>query len=186
MYYRKLFLALLYIYLSTGCGIVQTSNWVSFIDNLGTGSNVQPAEALFNWRGDIEVSLTKAADPQWMPNQSLKYPYAGILMQLNRSGEPVDISAATGLSIEYRLAGHVSLILKQKKIDAGREYRVDLPPQEAFGFASYQWDDFKQPSWVNATTQLDLSEVVGIAFMNSSKDQSTAQLSIRKIIFPGF
>jgi len=178
-------LALLTIFIIAGCGIVQTSSWVSFTDNLGTGSEVQPTEALFNWRGDVEVRLTKAADPQWMPSTTVKYPYAGILMQLKRSGGSVDISAATGLAIEYRLIGRVSLILKQKNIDAGKEYRVDLSPQEEFRVASYQWDNFEQPPWVNSPTRLDLSQIIGISFMNSSTDQSTAHLSVRKIVFPG-
>ena len=185
MLYRNLILAMTIILTISGCGIVQTSQWVSFTDNLDTGSEVNPAEALRNWRGDIEVSLTKAADPQWLPDKTLKYPYAGILMQFKRSGESVDISASEGLAIEYRLAGRVSLILKQKNIDAGREYRIDLAPQKEFSLAFFPWNRFEQPLWVDSPKRLDLSQMVGISFMNSSKEQSTAQLSVRTITFPG-
>lgn len=168
-----------------GCGTVQTSNWYGFTDSLGTGSEVRPAQSLYNWRGEIEVHLTKAADPAWDPRAPQLYPYAGILMQFKPSGKPVDMVSATGLAVEYRLEGNVSLMLMQEGMPAGREYRVDLPPQRDFARVYFAWDAFQQPSWVTAPTPKDLSRVVGIAFLNRSKQRSTAHLTVRKVSFPG-
>ena len=168
-----------------GCGTVQTSNWYGFTDALGTGSEVRPTKTYHNWRGDIEVHLTKAADPAWDPQAPPQYPYAGILMQFKPSGKPLDLSRSTGLEIEYRLSGTVSMMVMQSDMPAGREYRVNLPPQRDFTLVSLVWTDFKQPSWVAAPTPMNLSRVVGISFLNSSQKQTTAQLIIRKVSFPG-
>ena len=175
----------LMVFLLIGCGTAQTSNWYGFTDALGTGSEVRPAQSFFNWRGEIDVHLTKAADPEWDPQTPPQYPYAGILMQLKPSGKPVDLSRSAGLAIEYRLSGTISLMVMQENMSAGREYRVDLPPQSDFALVSLAWEDFKQPSWVAAPKPMDLSRVVGISFLNSSTEQTTAHLTIRKVSFPG-
>ncbi len=167
-----------------GCGAAQTSNWYGFTDALGTGSEVNPTQKYFNWRGDIEVHLTKAADPAWDAQAPPQYPYAGILMQFTPSGKPVDLSRSRGMTIEYRLSGSVSMMVMQENIPAGREYRVQLPPQSDFALVSLAWADFKQPSWVATPTPVDLSRVVGISFLNNSTKQTTAHLIVRKVSFP--
>ncbi len=175
----------LLVFLLIGCGTAQTSYWYGFTDALGTGSEVNPTQTYFNWRGDIEVHLTKAADPAWDPQAPPQYPYAGILMQFKPSGKPEDLSRSTGLAIEYRLSGTVSMMVKQENMPAGREYRVNLPPQSDFTLVSFAWTDFKQPSWVATPTPLDSSRVVGISFLNNAKERTTAHLTIRKVSFPG-
>lgn len=141
---------------------------------------------LINWRGDADVSMTKAADPKWIPNKKLDYPYAGVMMMFRATGETMDISAASGVTLEYRSEGNISLLLAQKDIHAGREYRLVLPPQEDFAIVNFTWNEFKQPSWVNAPTAMNLKKMVGLMFTNSSKKKSTAKLTIRQISFPGW
>ena len=179
-----LFLISLLLLWLIGCGTLQTSNWVGFTDSLGTGSAIHPAEGYFNWRGEVEVRLTKADDPEWNPKNTPEYPYAGIMMRFRRSGKSVDISDSEGLVIVYKLDGRVDLVLHQANVAAGREYRLELPPQDDFARVYFSWDLFQQPSWVDPPTPMNLSQAVGIAFMNSAQKQSTAHLTISRISFP--
>lgn len=173
-------------FLLNSCGTVQTSSWFAFTDSLGTGSNVYPSKVLITLKGDVKVVMTKAKDPEWVPNKKLDYPYAGIVMKFRETDKTIDISASTGLSLEYRLEGKVSLMLAQKDIPAGREYRLDLSPQKDLALVHYSWKDFKQPSWVDDPTPMNLKQITGIMFTNSSKERSTARLTIRQMSFPGW
>jgi hypothetical protein len=137
-------------------------------------------------QGEVDVSMTKPADPEWVPNTTLEYPYAGIMMMFRKSGKPIDISDATGLILEYRSEGTISLILAQKDIPSGSEYRLNLPPQKDFTVSQFSWQDFKQPSWVDTSVPLNLMSIAGIMFTNSSQKQSTARLTIRQVSFPGW
>ena len=183
---KQLITALIGLLVLSGCGIAQNSYWYGFSDSLGTGSKVQPSEVFINWKGELEVSLTKAADPEWNPDKNIEYPYAGVLMKFNKTDKPVDLSASTGVAIEYRLSGTVEVMIKQKNIRTGREYRMNLPPQEGIALAYFPWESFHQPSWVDKPSPMDLTQVVSLAFMNGSKKQSTAHLTIRKIFFAGW
>jgi len=98
----------------------------------------------------------------------------------------MDLSAASGLTLKYLSTGKISLILSQKDIEAGDEYRVDLPGQEDFAVVYFMWEDFQQPSWVDTPTTLDLKQIGGVMFTNSSQEQSTAKLTIRQMTFPGW
>jgi hypothetical protein len=173
-------------FLLNSCGIVQSSSWVAFTDTLGLGSEVQPSGVLVTLRGDVDVSMTKAADPEWVPNKKLEYPYAGIMMMFRQSGKAMDLSAASGLTLEYRSTGKISLILSQKDIEAGEEYRLGLPAQEELAVVHFSWEDFQQPSWAHTPKVMDLKQIGGVMFINSSKVQSTAKLTIHKVSFPGW
>jgi hypothetical protein len=173
-------------FLATSCGTLQSSSWVSFTDSLGKGSKVEPSKVLVNIQGRVDVSMTKPADPEWVPNTTLNYPYAGIMMMFRESGRPIDISDATGLILEYRSEGTISLILAQKDVPTGSEYRLILPAQMDFTVSKFSWQDFKQPSWVDTSAPLNLMSIAGIMFTNSSQKQSTARLTIRHVSFPGW
>lgn len=169
-----------------GCGKVQSSYWIAFADSLGTGSKVEPKEVLFTWKNDIEVSITKAADPEWRPNVQLDYPYAGVLMRFQRSGKSVDLSAATAIHLEYQLEGEISMRLVQDNIEAGKEYRIELSAQKEFAIVVVDWEEFAQPDWVADKQELDLTRLSSIMFTNSSKEHSTANLKIRTMDFPNW
>jgi len=172
--------------LLSSCGVVQTYNWIAFADSMGAGSEVVPAENLFNLKGDIEVSITKSVDPLWNPHVKLEYPYAGILMQFWRSGKSVDLSTAEGLTIEYRLEGNISMRLVQENILEGKEYQIELPPQRDFNQVHVSWKDFRQPPWIEVADEMDLIHIVGLMFTNSAEKHSTAKLAVRQITFPGW
>lgn len=176
---------MLLLFLS-GCGIAQNSQWYAFTDSLGTGSQVQPAKGLMNSDLDIDVQMTKAADPKWDPNTDPEYPYAGIVMFFKRSKQSVDISAAQGLTLSYQLAGEVTIMLGQEGIPAGKEYRAVLPPSGNISEVHIPWKNFTQPSWVNNPVPLDLTRVFNIMFLNASKKHSTAKLTISDLSFPGW
>lgn len=163
-----------------------SSSWVAFTDSLGIGSEVNPSKVLTSLKGDVDVSMTKAADPAWVPNKELDYPYAGIMMMFRQSGKAMDLSAASGLTLEYRSTGKISLILSQKDIEAGEEYRRQLPAQEELAVVHFRWEDFQQPSWVHTPKAMDLKQIGGVMFTNSSKVHSTAKLTIHKVSFPGW
>ena len=165
------------------CGTAQVSSWVSFTDSLNVGSEVKPSKVLVTLRGDVDVLITKGADPEWVPDKKLEYPYAGIMMMFRQPVKTMDLSAAAGISIEYRSTGKISLLLSQKGLDAGREYRLDLPPQEEFTVSHFSWIHFQQPSWIETPEPLDLKQIAGIMFTNSSKEHSTARLTIRQLSF---
>ena len=172
--------------LLSGCGIAQNSQWYAFTDNLGTGSQVQPAKGLMNSDLNIDVRMIKATDPEWHPNTTPEYPYAGIVMFFKRSKQSVDISAAQGLTVSYQLVGDVTIMLGQEGIPAGEEYRAVLPPRANISEVYIPWKNFIQPSWVDNPVPLDLTRVVNIMFLNSSKKHSTATLTISDISFPGW
>lgn len=173
-------------FLASSCGTLQSSRWIAFTDSLDKGSKVEPSKVLVNIRGNVHVSMTKPADPEWVPHTILKYPYAGIMMMFRKSGKPIDISDATGLILEYQSKGTISLILAQKDVPAGSEYRLNLPSQKDFTVSQFSWQDFKQPSWVYTSAPLNLMSIAGIMFTNSSPKQSTARLTIRQVSFPGW
>lgn len=173
-------------FLAISCGTLHSSSWVSFTDSLDRGSKVEPSKVLLNIQGKIDVSMTKPADPEWAPNTTLDYPYAGIMMMFRQSGKPIDISDATGLVLEYRSEGTISLILAQTDVPAGSEYRLNLPPQKDFTISQFSWQDFKQPSWIDTSAPLNLTSMAGIMFTNSSQKQSTARLTINQVSFPGW
>ena len=165
------------------CGTVGSSSWVAFTDSLDIGSEVKPSKVLTNLRGDVDVSMTKAAEPEWVPNKELDYPYAGIMMMFRESVKTMDLSAASGLTLKYLSTGKISLILSQKDIEAGEEYRHHLPAQEELAVVHFRWEDFQQPSWVHTPKAMDLKQIGGVMFTNSSKVQSTAKLTIHKVFF---
>lgn len=185
MFYRQLayIVVVLLSLIVNGCGIVRSSRWVTFTDNLDIGSEVKRLTPL---NGDIDVRMTKATDPEWVPNKNLDYPYAGIMMMFRQSGQAMDLSAASGLTLEYRSAGKISMILSQKDIEAGKEYRLDLPTQEELSVVHFKWEDFKQPTWVPTPKAMDLKQIGGVMFTNSSKVNSTSKLTIHKMSFPGW
>lgn len=166
-----------------GCGRVSTSNWIAFADSLGTGSGVSPFR-IVNFRGEVDVKITKAADPEWKPGIPLEYPYAGVLMQLRRSGGCDDLSESSMVTIEYKLQGKISMRVVQKNIQAGEEHRVELPPHDEFTVERFAWNQFMQPDWVEEKRDMDLSCLTALMFTNSSEQVSRAHLVIRDIEFP--
>jgi hypothetical protein len=179
----KLILVWLVCGLLTGCSMVQSSMWTTFVDDLGTGSKVVPERMLIDSNGVLNVRITKAANPKWVPGKDLDYPYAGVMMFLRGWGKPMDISESDELIIEYRLSGKLSLKLKQKDIPAGREYLVELEPSDVYITRQIPWSDFSQPSWVQEPVALNLTEMIGLVFTNTSEQHSSAELSVRNISF---
>lgn len=165
------------------CSMVQTSMWTSFVDELGTGSMVEPERNLINADGVLNVRITKAASPEWVPDKELDYPYAGIMMFLRGWGKPMDLSAADGIIIEYRLNGRLSLKLKQQGMSAGGEYLVELKPTDNYVTRHIPWSDFAQPKWIQEPVELNLAGLIGLMFVNTSEQLSTADLSIKNISF---
>lgn len=163
--------------------MVSSAHWDSFTDSLGKGSEVVPRQGLVNLNGVVEARISKSENPIWVPGKNLDYPYAGIMMKFWRSGKSIDVSQSTGLSIEYVLEGHISLKLIQNGIPAGQEYSVELPPQSSYHPVQVPWERFAQPGWVKKSIPIDLSNLTGIMFINSSEKASTASLAIRTIIF---
>lgn len=162
------------------------SSWVAFTDSLGRGSRVEPSRVLVNLRGEVDVRMTKSADPEWTPGVDAEYPYAGIMMMFHLSGKTEDLSSATGLTLEYRSEGTISLLLAQKGVLAGTEHRLPLPPQEEFTVLCFPWQSFHQPSWVENPVPMNLQSIAGVMFTNSSPEQSTAALAIRQVDFSGW
>lgn len=181
-----LILVLLAAGLLNSCTMVQSSMWTSFVDDLDTGSKIEPESPYLNVDGELHVKITKAASPDWVPGKELDYPYAGIMMFLAGWGKPLDVSEAEGLLIEYRLTGSLSLKLKQQGIPAGREYMIELEPNDTYTTRMIPWSDFAQPKWVQDPVALNLREIVGLMFVNSSAELSTAELSIRSISLPNW
>lgn len=174
------------IWLLNSCSMVQSSMWTSFVDDLGTGSKIEPESTLINADGELNVRITKAASPEWSPDKKLDYPYAGVMMFLSGWGKPLDISEAEGLLIEYQLNGSMSLKLKQEGISAGKEYMVELAPSDKVATRYIPWSDFAQPKWVQEPVALNLEEMIGLMFVNNSGKLSTAVLTIRNISFPNW
>ncbi len=168
----------------SGCGMSSSAHWDTFADSLGHGSKVVPKQGLVNLSGIVEAHITKSQNPKWVQGKELDYPYAGIMMKFWRSGKSIDVSQSSGLSIKYLLNGHISMKLIQKGIPPGREYRVDLPPQGVFQVKHFSWEQFTQPFWVTQPTPLNLKNLTGIMFTNSTEENSTAYLSIKEIYFP--
>ena len=165
-----------------GCSRVSTSTWIPFADSLGTGSGVSPFR-IFNLRGDVDVTISKAADPEWKPDTKLEYPYAGIMMQLHRTGLCVDLSETSMVTLEYKLHGNISMRVIQDNMKVGEEHRVELFPHGDFTTEQFHWDQFMQPDWVKDKQDIDLSCLTSIMFTNSSKQLSQAHLVIRNIEF---
>ena len=163
--------------------MVQTSMWTSFVDDLDTGSKVEPERTLINAEGVLNVRITKAASPEWEPDKELDYPYAGVMMFLRGWGKPMDLSEADGIIIEYRLSGDLSLKLIHQDIPAGAEYMIKLNPSEEYTTVQIPWSDFSQPTWIQDPFELNLSEMIGLMFTNTSEQLATAELSIRTISF---
>jgi len=172
--------------LLSSCSLVQSSMWTSFVDELGTGSKIEPESPYISAKGELHVQITKAASPKWVPGKELDYPYAGIMMFLAGWGKPLDLSAAEGVLIEYRLNGSLSLKLKQKGIPAGREYMIELEPYDTYTTRMIPWSDFAQPKWIQEPVVMNLSEIIGLMFVNNSEKLSTAELTIRNISFPNW
>ena len=180
------FLLLLFQLLLSTCGMVASSEWLSFSDSLDQGSKVVPSQGFVSIKGIVDVKITKSKDPQWLPDTKLEYPYAGIMMKFWRAGNTLDITQSDGISITYMLDGIISMRLIQKNIPAGQEYHISLPKQETFETVSITWDLFSQPSWVEAKTAMDLTNITGIMFTNSSPEESTAHLRIKTLEFPNW
>lgn len=168
----------------SGCGMSSSAHWDTFADSLGQGSEVIPKQGLVNLSGIVEAHITKSHNPKWVQGKELDYPYAGIMMKFWRSGKSIDVSQSSGLSIEYLLKGNISMKLIQKGIRPGQEYRVDLPPQGVFQAKLFSWKRFTQPVWVKQSTPLNLNNLTGIMFTNSTEENSTAYLAIKEILFP--
>lgn len=183
LFLRRLIIPWLLVGSLSSCSMVQSSMWTSFVDDLGTGSKVEPERTLINAEGVLNVRITKAANPEWVPDKDLDYPYAGVMMFLRGWGKPMDLSEADGLIIEYRLSGNLTLKLKQKDIPAGQEYLVELKPTDVFITRHIPWSDFSQPKWVQEPVSLNLAEMIGLMFTNTSEQLATAELSIRTISF---
>ena len=179
----RLLLLLLVVGSLSSCSMVQTSMWTSFVDDLGTGSMVEPERNLINAEGVLNVRITKAASPEWVPDKELDYPYAGIMMFLRGWGKPMDLSEADGIIIEYRLNGRLSLKLKQQGMSTGGEYLVELKPSDKYVTRHIPWSDFAQPQWIQDRVDLNLAELIGLMFVNTSEQLSTADLSIKNISF---
>ena len=178
-----LLLLWLVIGLLTGCSMVQTSMWTSFVDDLDTGSKVEPERTLIDAEGILNVHITKAASPEWEPDKELEYPYAGVMMFLRGWGKPMDLSEADGVIIEYRLSGDLSLKLIHKDIPTGAEYTTKLEPCEEYTTVQIPWSNFSQPTWIQNPVELNLSEMIGLMFANTSEQLSTTELSIRSVSF---
>jgi len=163
-----------------------SSHWDTFADSLDQGSEVVPQQGIVNLAGIVEAHITKSHDPDWVQGKELDYPYAGIMMKFWRSGNSIDVSGSSGLSIEYSLKGHISMKLIQKGLSPGQEYRVELPSQESFHVIHFSWEQFTQPDWVKQSIPINLSNLTGIMFTNSTEEDSTAQLAIKEIIFTGW
>lgn len=59
-------------------------NWWTTVDVLGTGSAISPAKDFITPEGNIELTMSKAPDPEWEPDsQADKYPYVGLGFFLN-------------------------------------------------------------------------------------------------------
>ena len=168
--------------LMIGCSRVATSNWVSFADSLEKGSEVTPYR-IFNFKGEVDVVITKAADPEWKPDVTQDYPYAGVMMRLHRSGVCVDLSKTSTVTLDYKLVGEISMRTVQENIKAGQEHRLELVPHDEFTVEEFRWDQFMQPDWVEDKQDIDLACLTSIMFTNSSKELSQAHLVIRNIEF---
>ena len=158
--------------------------WWTFVDDLGTGSQIKPDRHFITTEGDIEVTLTKAADPDWIEQDSpSKYPYVGIGTYFELSGSPVDLSEVENIRLIYKLDGPVSLVLSQYGIKTGNEFIFDLPYAEEYTELAIKWSDFKQPLWANRNTGLDIRKITGISFQIRTVYGGTANLGIHSLIF---
>ena len=182
----QLFLLIPLLFVLSTCGKVASSEWLSFSDSLDQGSKVVPSQGFVSTKGIVDVRITKAKDPQWVPDTELDYPYAGIMMKFRRAGNTLDITKSDGITITYMLDGMISMRLIQKNIPPGQEYHISLPRQETFKTVSLTWDLFSQPSWVETKTAMELTNITGIMFTNSSPEESTAHLRIKTLEFPNW
>ncbi len=159
-------------------------DWWVFVDNLGTGSHIKSEYQFITSKGDIEVTMSKAAPPDWNEHKPPNdYPYVGIGTYFERSGNPVDLTGVEAIQLNYKLEGPVSLVLSQAGIQLGDEYIADLPPAEAYAELTIKWSDFYQPHWVSKNSTLDISKLRGISFEIRTRYESRAIVGIRSITF---
>ena len=157
--------------------------WGTFVDQLGTGSEISLQGDLSTASEDITTTLRKAADPEW--NSADAYPFVGLYANFASDNKPVDISDATQVRLTYKLFGPLSLVLSQTEIAPGEEFRVTLPPTQDFTTIAFDWDKFAQPEWVAKPRTLDLSQLTGVKFQITTPQPAQSSLVIRSVVFPG-
>jgi len=171
---------------STGPSITipDFNNWWTFVDKLGTGSQIKPDKYFVTDEENIEVTITKADQPEWKEQAPQSdYPYVGIGTYFEPSKTTVDLSGVESICLIYKLDGPVSLVLSQSGIDPGDEYITDLPPAENYTKFIITWSDFYQPHWVNKNSRLDISKLTGIRFEIRTRYKSSATLGIHSVTF---
>lgn len=157
--------------------------WDAFVDELNIGSTIYPEQIFFTSNGDIEVNMQKAKESKSSENKELFYPYVGIRMKFNPDEKSIDLNHTKQLFLTYRLSGKLSILLSQEGIEAGEEFRLELPEMQDYQDITLQLESFKQPTWVREKQDLDLSNITGLKFQIISSEQATADLGIRKIKF---
>ena len=161
----------------------QFRGWSSYVDQLETGSLIEPSRKFFTDSGDVEVVMTKASDPD-ADEQNPSYPYVGL--QLRFPGrQPADLSDAENLVLTYKLSGPMSLLLAQENIAPGNEFRLELPPASEYSEIHLNWSDFSQPDWVSPRSTLDRTRLTAVKFQITTPEDNTAQLGVRRLEFPG-
>ncbi len=159
-------------------------DWLTFVDDLETGSYIDPSKYFITLEGNIEVTMIKAADPEWIEKDPpSKYPYVGIGTYFESSGNPVDLSEVEHIRLVYKLDGPVSLVLSQYGIKTGNEFIFDLPYAEEYTELTINWSDFYQPFWANRNSGLDIRKITRISFQIRTVHGSTAKLGIHSINF---
>ena len=162
----------------------QFRSWVSYADQLGTGSMVDPSRGFVTDTGDIEVTMKKAPDPEPDENNPPPYPYVGIQLQFP-GRQPADLSDAESIVLTYKLKGPMSMLLSQDNIAPGSEFRVGLPAAADYTAISLDWADFSQPDWVSPRSTLDRKRLTGVKFQITTPESNTAELGVRRLEFLG-
>jgi len=152
--------------------------WDTFADQLGTGSSTTQSNSILTSEGDAEITLIKA-EHSAQDSANAEYPYSGVFFGFDKSRKPVDKSNYKKILLTYRLTGQLSLVLAQKDLPTGEEYRVELPPHDSYTQEVFRWNDFAQPEWVENPQPLDLKRISGVKFKITAREKTTSILSIR-------
>ena len=107
-------------------------NWTTFVDELGTGSRVEPPEKFFRTDGTLQVQLGLGSVETASGDGTARYPFTGVDLRFHSDGSPVDLSSYQGVWLSYQAEGPVDLLLSSAGIDSAAAFRARLQSSKTF------------------------------------------------------
>ncbi|MGL1934654.1 MAG: glycoside hydrolase family 5 protein [Fibrobacterales bacterium] len=107
-------------------------------------------------------------------------PYAKVVMTLNAAGAVEDMSGCSVIQYDYKGKAH-NFQVAQEGVEHRNYHSTEVAQRDEWSTAVVDWNNLKQPGWVNEASDIDASQVKAFVWLIKGAGGTDGELAIDNI-----